>query len=60
MVGRAVGIVAFVSLALLPWWVLVFGWTWWVPAGVLWWLIVGALAVFDAQAWERKKSDGNR
>lgn len=56
MVGRAVGIVAFVSLALLPWWVLVFGWNWWVPAGVLWWLIVGALAVFDAQAWERKKS----
>jgi hypothetical protein len=54
-VGRLVGTVAFVSLALVPWWVLFFGWNWWALVAVVFWLVVGAVALFDAEAWERRK-----
>lgn len=54
-VGKTVGMVAFVSLAIAPWWVLWEGWSWWVLAAVVWWLLVGMVAMFDAQGWERKR-----
>lgn len=52
--GSIVALVCFVSLALLGWYGLVFGWSWEVALSGLWFLVLGALAGVPAD-WERKK-----
>lgn len=54
-IGEWVGLVCFLSLAGLGWWVLVFGWSWNVMAAGCWWLVLGILAAIRPNEWERRQ-----
>ena len=54
-IGRLIGALALGSLAIAPWWVLAYGWSWWVPAAVIWWALVALVALFDNQDWKRRR-----
>jgi hypothetical protein len=52
-VGDWVALVCFVSLALLGWWVLVYGLSWPAVGVGAWWLIVGLLAGIKPGEWQK-------
>ena len=54
-----VALVCFVSLALLGWWVLVYGLSWAAVGVGAWWLIVGLLAGIKPGEWQ-KRDTGTR
>lgn len=58
-VGDWVALVCFVSLALLGWWVLVYGLSWPAVGVGAWWLIVGLLAGIKPGEWQ-KRDTGTR
>ncbi len=51
--GEWVALVCFVSLALLPWWVLARGFSWWVAVAALIWLLMGTLGAINPAEWQR-------
>ena len=54
-VGQWVAFVCFVSLAVLGWWVLCYGWDWAVLWVGLFWVAVGSLAAVEPGEWQRRK-----
>jgi len=54
-VGDWVALVCFVSLALLGWVVLVYGFTWPVAAAGLWWLIIGGMVAAAAATGKQNR-----
>ena len=55
-VGDWVALVCFVALALLGWWVLVYGLSWPAVGVGAWWLIVGLLAGISRASGRRQRS----